>query len=1265
MRKTLAFWMLLLALFVSSCGEAVPAFELTPLPSASTTTPTTAAPLFNSSIPYGKNIRFEQISLDDGLSQSVVNVILQDRKGFLWIGTDDGLNRYDGYGFKIYKPDSSTSFGLSDRSITDIVEDEQGYLWVATRSGGLNRFDPSNSQFTHYTHNKQDEQSISSNQIYSLCLDENGIWIGTDNGLDYLDFETDQFTHYRASAEIPPDARSLSSNSIRTLFKDSNGNLWIGTSNAGLNMFNKSNNTFTVYKYNAKNPTTLSNNHILSITEGRNGEIWVGTANGLNRYNPSRKYFSRFLTSNTTSRTFSGSTVYSLHVDHASELWVGTSEGLYRYDANSGKFIHHQHQPGISNSLSNNQVFSIYEDVSGVLWIGTYGGGLNKYNRQQDRFAYYRNDPDDSNSLSSNFIFPILADKNDVIWVGTYGGGLNLFEPKLDKFTRYEHTPGSITTINSNNVISLYIDRKGILWAGTNRGLNRFDALRKTFTQFQLLDEATNEVLEIAIFAINEDTKGNFWVGTNRGLARLDQNTRTLSLLSSSGDAIPASIGAHHINAIFEDKDKNLWVGTFDDGLKRINLETGMVAYYRNNPDDISTLGSNAVLSIHQDQRGTLWVGTHGGGLARYNPQSNNFTHFTEKEGLPNNVIYGILEDDSGNLWLSTNFGLSKFNPRNLTFRNFTASDGLQSNEFSQNAFAKDQNGALYFGGINGLNVFQPQEIKDNPYPPKLAITSLTHDGTPLRETQTPEYLDTITLTWPNDSFEFEFAAFAYEQPFKNQYAYILEGFDSNWIQIGNQRTGRYTNLPGGTYTLRLRGSNSDNIWNEEGYAVEVIVVPPFWETWWFVGIMVIAMAFSVAGGLRWRVKRVENRNRELERLVQMRTADLEKRTSEIEALYQADEKILRSVTINQIFQALVDVSISMLRADRGSIFAWSEEREKILPIVSRGFQAETIAAMNFEKDEGQIGYAMKTGVPVIVSKLEMVTQRQDIQTAMSNEGIESFAHFPIVVDGKVIALFNVAYTRANALNEDSIRLFTALVNRAAMSIANMDLFEQTKDLAVMEERNRLARDLHDSAKQKAFAALAQMGTVNGIIKLSPNEITSHLNEAETLIYEVIQELNFLIQEIYPIALQEKGLPTTLREYVFEWENRNDAIANLTILNERSLPLEVEQAVYRFVQEALANVSRHSKAKRVDLSLVYNVDSLQVSIADNGSGFDVDKKAKGMGFRSMRERIGSIRGTVQIQSAPEQGTRLIAQIPIKNNAGEKNETSPYKHTYRR
>jgi signal transduction histidine kinase len=408
----------------------------------------------------------------------------------------------------------------------------------------------------------------------------------------------------------------------------------------------------------------------------------------------------------------------------------------------------------------------------------------------------------------------------------------------------------------------------------------------------------------------------------------------------------------------------------------------------------------------------------------------------------------------------------------------------------------------------------------------------------------------------------------------------------------------------------------------------------------------------TLAGGLRWRVKSIQKRNRELESIVQKRTADLEKRTSEIEALYHADEKILRNVTINQVFQTLVDVAISLLQADRSVVFTWNEERRRIMPRVSYGFRPETLKTLNFEEGEGMVGQAMKTGKPIIVPDLKLGDLRGDVQTVIHREGIQSFAHFPIVVDGKVVALFNVGYTRPNALNDNTVKLFTALVHRAALSIANMHLFEQTKDLAVMEERNRLARDLHDSAKQKAFAALAQLGTANGILKGKANGAQTHLSEAETLVYEVIQELTFLIQEIYPIALQEKGLPTTLREYIYEWENRNDATINLTVRNERKLPLDTEQAVYRVIQEALANVARHSKARRAEIALVYNPDSLQITIADDGCGFDMNQKAKGMGLRSMRDRIATVRGTVQIQSAPGQGTRVIAQLPIRNGTGD-------------
>ncbi len=1234
---------------LQACGTVLPASTPDQSPTFVPTAIPEARETSKAFVPYGKNIRFDQISLEEGLSQSVVNTILQDQRGFLWVGTDDGLNRYDGYSFVVFKPDTDNPASLSDRSITAMVEDKQGFLWIGTRQGGLNRYDPITGNFASYLHTEGNAATISSNFVLSLWADEKGLWIGTDNGLEFLEYETGKFTHYSVSDDTPPTNRSLSSNYIRTLFMDSKGILWIGTTDGGLNAFNPRNKSFKVYKNDRTNPGSLSGNRVFSIAEDTAGTIWVGTSNGLNQLIPERNSFRRFENSRYKEYSLAGNSVNALHIDQSGGLWVGTNKGLDRFDPTTNKFIHHQSQPGISMSLSNNQVQAIYEDHSGVLWIGTRGGGLNKYNRQQDRFAYFRHNPYDDNSLNSNFILAILAEKRDYVWIGTFDNGLNRFEPATEKFTHFESNPSIPASLSDNSINALYQDSEGTLWVGTGRALDRYNPLTNRFTHYSPKFEDNSDNPVFSVSTIYEDSNNRFWIGTNLGLMRFNRKSGDFfefNISEDSDNKNPISI-----TALTEDRNGNVWVGTFDDGLKRIDHTTGQVTHFRSDPNKRTSLGNNTVLCLHLDSYGALWIGTHGGGLDRLDMETEIFSHFTENEGLPNNVIYGILEDESGNFWLSTNFGLSRFNPLALTFRNFTASDGLQSNEFNQSAYAKDSSGTMYFGGINGLNIFKPGEIKDNPYLPNISLTALTFDGETFESEQTPEYMDEIVLQWPRDSFEFEFTAFAFEQPAKNKYSYKLEGFDPDWIDIGSQRNGRYTNLPGGTYTLHLRGTNSDGTWNEASQAVRVVVVPPFWETWWFGSLMIVVFGVTVAGALRWRVKRVESRNLELERVVKLRTVDLEKRNSEIEALYLADEKIIRSVTLNQIFQTLVNVSVAVLHADRSVVFTWNEDKRKIMPRVSQGFRPESLNVMSYDRGEGKIGLAMTTGNPVIVSDIKLDHLRQDIRDMIVREEIQSFAHFPIVVDERVVAIFNVAYTRPNALTKDSIRLFTALVNRASMAIANMELFDQTRDLAVMEERNRLARDLHDSAKQKAFAALAQLGTVNGMAGAIPQGADPHLTEAETLVYEVIQELNFLIQEIYPIALQEKGLPAVLREYVFEWENRNDAIVNLSIQSERELPLELEQAVYRVIQEALANVSRHSHARRVDLSLVYNNELLQVVMADDGRGFDINQKATGLGFRSMRERIASVRGTFQVQSAPGQGTRIFIQIPLKTTAG--------------
>jgi signal transduction histidine kinase len=604
---------------------------------------------------------------------------------------------------------------------------------------------------------------------------------------------------------------------------------------------------------------------------------------------------------------------------------------------------------------------------------------------------------------------------------------------------------------------------------------------------------------------------------------------------------------------------------------------------------------------------------------------------------------------------MSTNFGLSRLNPETEAFRNFDEGDGLQSNEFNSNAYANGRNGELYFGGIEGLTVFYPVNITDNPYVPQVTLTSLTQDDKPIAVSSSVETADQFTLRWPQNSFEFEFAALSYNQPSKNQYAYMLEGFDPNWHLIDTKRNGRYTNLPGGEYTLLLKSTNSDGVWSQTAKQIHVKVIPPFWQTVWFQVMIALALVGLVISGFRLRTRTIQDRNRELERLVRERTGALEKRNQEIQALYEADERILRNVSLNQVFQTLVDVAVDMLNADRSIVFAWNDKQTKIVPRVSHGFTAETLKILEFARGEGAVGEVMMNGKPSIVRQIDLDTFRPDVQTALINEGIRSYVHFPIVVDHKVVGVFNVSFTRPNLIGDDTTRLFSALAHRASISIANMELFEQTKDLAVMEERNRLARDLHDSAKQKAFAALAQLGTAKGVLNSNGNghgngngnSANIHLSEAENLVSDVIQELTFLVQEIYPIALQEKGLTIALREYIYEWENRNDITMQFTTRNDRRLSLEVEQAIYRVTQEALANVARHSHARRVDVSLVYSEDSVQLSVSDDGCGFETNSKPNGMGLRSIRERISSIHGVVQIQSAPGQGTRVLVQVPIK------------------
>ena len=1249
----IGFLSLAISLLVVACTSLAPAsiptqVQVVPTPIVSQeVTQEYSSPGMNSSL------RFEHLGLESGLSQSVITAILQDSSGFMWFGTEDGLNRYNGYEVEIFRPDPDDPNSLSDRWITALYEDSRGYLWIGTRFGGLNRFDPETGQFIQYKNNPQEVNSLSANNVTALLQDNQGnLWIGTGDGLDRLELRTDTIHHYRAN-----NYAGLNSDSISVLFMDSHDKLWVGTSDNGLNQFDPKTGTFRNYRYDPQNIVrggieeinSISNNNIRDIVEDGNGNLWIATASGLNVFDTQLQIFSVYQHSRDNQFSINDNNVSSLFLDKNNGLWVGTNSGLDFHIENSGLFIHYTHNQGDLNSLSNNSIVSIYEDRGNVLWVGTYGGGLNKFNRSQSKFTYYQAEANNPNSLSTDLIYPIFIDRTGIVWIGTYGGGLNRFNPRAELFTHYRHDPEDPGSLLSDEVLSIRKDVEGTLWVGTTFGLSRLASGATKFTHYRHVPQNPYSIANGAVNAILVDGKGDLWLGTSDGLDHFLPSSNIFIHYRHNPDR-PESLSSNSVISLYEDHEQNLWVGTLDNGLDRFDRESNKFIHYQNDPENPGSISHNSIMGIYQDLNDVLWVATAGGGLNRYDPQTDSFYHYTEKLGLPNNVVYGILEDRDGNLWLSTNYGLSRFDPELETFRNYTTSDGLQSNEFNMSAYAKSVDGKLYFGGVNGLNSFDPTEVKDNAYTPPIVLTSFTQDGQPVANESRIEYLQTVTLSWPNNNFSFEFAALSFAQSNHNQYAYMLENFDSDWNYIGARRDGRYTNLPGGTYILHLKGSNSDGIWNDNGQSILITVIPPFWQTWTF---RILVTLFLIVFGLvvyRFRIHSIQAQNLQLEHLVHERTGALQKRTEELEALYTGDEKIIRAMTLDQVFRAVVEVAVQMLHADRGIVFVWDEKQMQIVPRVSHGFMPESLKVLHYEKGEGMVGRVLETGETLIVPDIDLAALRSDIRAAIVAEGIHSFAHLPIKVNEQTIGVFNISFTRPEAITDDTTRLFTALVQRAALSVENMQLFEQTKELAVVEERNRVARDLHDSAKQKAFAALAQLGTVNGILKKDPSNAWSHLMEAENLVYEVIQELTFLIQEMYPMALKEKGLATTIREYIFEWENRNGVMINLDIQNARRLDLEMEQAIYRMLQEALANVARHSQSDRVDVSLVYDTASVAVTVQDNGLGFDANHRSGGMGLRIIKERAESIGGQACIESEPGCGTKVVITAPLNGHS---------------
>lgn len=790
-----------------------------------------------------KDINFYPVS--KGLSQHSITSVLQDSKGFLWIGTRHGLNRYDGISYLTYEHVNGDSSTISNSTVQCLTEDKKGNIWIGTYGGGLNYYNYSEDKFEIYKNDKANPYSLSDDFVTAVWEDYDGnIWVGTEKGgLNLLNKENGTFSRYISN---DADPFSITSNNVTSINEDRNGNLWVGTYGGGINLFDRNKMSFIPFKKGTAEG--LESNVIRTIYRTSNGALLVGTHQGVKKlvYNDGRYIFTNILTNHPLTEALSKVRVLSLSEDQEQRLWIGTeNEGLFMVDPMRGTGRHFLHTPDSDYGVNSNSIWSLFTGKYGTVWIGTYNQGLFKIDPYEEKFGGLFQSGIPAHTLSHNVISSFAEDNQGNLWVATDGGGLNYFNRKTGRFTRYKSIPQDSTSLSSDAVVSILIDNDNNLWAGTWEG--GISILPEGAEAFQhLIHDPLNKNTPSGndIYKLYQDSKGNIWIGAFRD--GLDvYNSQKKQIHHINGENSNGIIGKK-IRAILEDHQGYMWIGTEGAGLNRIRINDNMAVientWYSSNHYQKTGLYNNTITYLFEDSDSILWVGTEGGGVYYYDRTKDHFLPIDDDQRLRNNVIYGMLEDNRKVLWISTNNGLAAYDKKNRTTKIYNASDGLQSSEFFKSACLKTTDGYLLFGGINGFNMFNPERVKKNPNPPPVYITSFLLSNEVVRSGPgsllQKNILDTkkIQLKYNQNDFSFEFAALNFSQSNRNEYTYKLENYDDEWQKAGSRSEAYYTNVPPGRYVFRVKGSNNDGIWNEQDASILIDISKPWYSTYWAYG---------------------------------------------------------------------------------------------------------------------------------------------------------------------------------------------------------------------------------------------------------------------------------------------------------------------------------------------------------------------------------------------------------------------------------------------
>ena len=799
-----------------------------------------------------RDLTFAHLTTADGLSQNSVTDILQDRRGFMWFATGDGLNRYDGNAFVIYKHDVNDPGSLSHNFIRDLLEDDDGYLWVAAYPG-VNRLDPRTERSTRYVYDPKNPNGLSGDSVESIARDSPGhLWFGTsESGLDRFDPTTGTFTHYRNDSDGKFVGR------ITHVIEDSRREIWF-VGERGL--FHLDPHTGRMTRRSA----TVESLAADYVCEDDVGDLWMLAYSpivGLIKYDRRSERFTQY----PLGAGAAGLASSKLLADGSSGFWVPSSLGLHYFDRRTERLTRlFQRDETNPRGLNDDTVVSIYRDRTGLLWLGTRTGGINVLDFRQERFGRYGHRTGDRNSLSARSVMAIHEEPDGVVSMGFFPRALDRWDRHAGTITHYLPDPKNGNALGKgSDVNSVYKDERGLWLGGWDGGLDRFDQRSGRFKHYRHDPRDPHSLMSDNVLSLYRDRRGRLWVGQFGGVSTFDPETERFTNYRPDPTGV-ASL-AYSVSAMCEDRGGTLWLGTLGGVLSRFDDQTRTFVNHPPDLQDAHKLQGGSIGAVHEDRAGTLWLAA-GTGLYRYNRERDTFTRYTESQGLPTNDIMGLLEDRAGRLWLSTKKGISRFDPRTETFRNYDVSDGLQGDEFSRGCHAQGRSGEMFFCGSNGINAFFPEDIRDDPHVPPVVLTSfkISNKPVPIAASSVLQraipYVESLTLSYRDNVFSFEFAALSYAKSQKNRYRYRLEGFEPDWNEVGSrQRLATYTNLDPGKYVFRVQGSNSDGVWNEEGMSLPILITPPWWRTNWFRAFCVGLFLALLWAAYQFRMRQVQH----------------------------------------------------------------------------------------------------------------------------------------------------------------------------------------------------------------------------------------------------------------------------------------------------------------------------------------------------------------------------------------------------------------------